>query len=514
MSQDGKITASAAQQKEDLERANTHGTYLDAFEGSHISEEHRQYLVQKHGTYELDPLPTMSDHDPYNWSSWKKYMNLFLIAIHACMGAFAASAIIPAYEDIAVDLGVTISTVAYLTSIQIVVLGAAPLLWRPLSTRYGRKPIFVISLIGSLAFNIGCAESKSYAAMATCRAFSAFFISPPGSLGSAVVVEMFFKKERAKCMGIWTVMVTVGIPLAPFIMGFVAYNVGYRWIYWIIAIIHGVQLILYLLVGAETRFIRHKDGPLASSSSDNNNKKKWLPHRIDSTPLSAVEFVSPLRFFKYPCVLIPACGHAMVFLFASVMCTVEIPQLIGQKFKLNAEQTGLQFIGIIIGSLIGEQVGGFLSDHWMSWRAKDTTQSRRAPEFRLWLSYSGILLAICGLVVFLLQTQNATAGHWNVTPIIGVSIAAVGNQIVTTIMITYAVDCYPDDAGSVGVFIIFVRQTWGFIGPFWFPYMFENIGIANSAAVASALMAGCALIPVAFLQWKGHKLRSKTVAMI
>lgn len=73
--------------------------------------------------------------------------------------------------------------------------------------------------------------------MAACRALVAFFISPAGALGSAVVMECFFKRDRAKYMGVWTLLVTVGVPLSPFIFGFVAQRVSYRWIYWILAIV-------------------------------------------------------------------------------------------------------------------------------------------------------------------------------------------------------------------------------------------------------------------------------------
>ena len=69
--------------------------------------------------------------------------------------------------------------------------------------------------------------------------------------------------------------------------------------------------------------------------------------------------------------------------------------------------------------------------------------------------------------VFLVCIQQAPEGHWNVTPIVGAAIAGAGNQIVTTVLITYAVDCYYEEAASIGVFITFVRQIWGFIGPFW-----------------------------------------------
>lgn len=262
-------------------------------------------------------------------------------------------------------------------------------------------------------------------------------------------------------------MITLGIPLAPLLMGFVTYRVGYRWIYWILAITNGVQLILYTLFGPETRFIRHGDVKHAQSGFEAFKESYLKFRRIDPTPITLYEFVSPLRLARYPCVMIPAVAYSMVFLFASVLNTVEIPQLFGEKFHFNPQQIGLQFIGLIVGSIIGEQIGGHSSDLWMRWRAKKTVPRKPAPEFRLWLSYFGILLTICGMVVFLVRIQQAPAGHWNVTPIVGAGIAAAGNQIVTTVLITYAVDCYPEEAGSIGVFISLVRQTWGFLGPFW-----------------------------------------------
>jgi MFS family permease len=509
MASDKDIAANDLQHKEDLEHAATHGTYLGEEEASHLSEEHRQYLIRRHGTLDIDPLPTMSDADPYNWPTWKKVLNLVFVAFHACMCAFAASAIIPAYEIIAEDLGVSLQRTSYLTSLQIAILGGAPLFWRPLSTRYGRRPIFIISLIGSMAFNIGCAKSQTYGAMAACRALQAFFISPPNAIGSAVVVETFFKKERARYMGVWTVMITIGIPLAPLIFGFVTTHVGYRWIYWILAIINGVQAVLYGLFGPETRFIRHGNVKHATTGWAAWKEQYLKFRRIDPTPITAMEFVSPLRLAKYPCIMIPAASYAMVFLFASVLTTVEIPQLFGEKFHFNAQQLGLQFLGLIIGSIIGEQIGGHSSDLWMRGRAKRIAPRKTAPEFRLWLSYFGILLTICGMVVFLVRIQQAPEGQWNVTPIVGAGIAAAGNQIVTTVLITYAVDCYPDEAGSIGVFITFVRQTWGFIGPFWFPDMFESVGVANSAGIVVALLVGVSLVPVAFTHWRGHQMRGE-----
>lgn len=38
---------------------------------SKLSEPHRAYLLQRHGTLDLDPLPSMDPADPYNWPLWK-----------------------------------------------------------------------------------------------------------------------------------------------------------------------------------------------------------------------------------------------------------------------------------------------------------------------------------------------------------------------------------------------------------------------------------------------------------
>lgn len=72
---------------------------------------------------------------------------------------------------------------------------------------------------------------------------------------------------------------------------------------------------------------------------------------------------------------VPAAAYAMVFLLASVMITIEIPQLFVEKFGFNTQQVGLQNVAIIIGSVIGEQMGGIASDKWMGWRARRPTPS-------------------------------------------------------------------------------------------------------------------------------------------
>lgn len=126
------------------------------------------------------------------------------------MTTFIAAGVIPAFELFAIDLGVSLTRASYITSVQILVLGVAPIFWKPVSDRFGRRPIWLLSTFLSMICNIGCARSHSYAAQIVTRVLEAFFISPAGAISSAVVTETFFAKERGQKMGIWTLMVTLG----------------------------------------------------------------------------------------------------------------------------------------------------------------------------------------------------------------------------------------------------------------------------------------------------------------
>ena len=124
-------------------------------------------------------------------------------------------------------------------------------------------------------------------------------------------------------MGVWTLLVTIGVPVSPFIFGFVALRVNYRWIYYILAITNGVQFVLYIFLGPETRYLRR-----GVTHTDSSFKQRYLNFkRLDPTPLTWRDFIQPLSFAAKPCVMLPAAAYAMIFLFGSILITIEIPQV-------------------------------------------------------------------------------------------------------------------------------------------------------------------------------------------
>ncbi|TVY85993.1 hypothetical protein LAWI1_G008258, partial [Lachnellula willkommii] len=114
---------------------------------------------------------------------------------------------------------------------------------------------------------------------------------------------------------------------------------------------NGVQFILYFFFSPETLYVRNSPVPQNDHSSF---RRQYLNFgKLGPNPLSWRDFWMPIRLFAYPNILLPTVAYSMVFNFTSVLLTVEIPQIFTPKFHFNAQQIGLQFAGMIIGSVLG-----------------------------------------------------------------------------------------------------------------------------------------------------------------
>lgn len=74
------FNAPSGEYSEDINHTATHATYYQDSAAT-ISEEHRQYLLERHGTIDLDPLPSNSPADPYNWADRKVTSSKQLLSI-------------------------------------------------------------------------------------------------------------------------------------------------------------------------------------------------------------------------------------------------------------------------------------------------------------------------------------------------------------------------------------------------------------------------------------------------
>ncbi|RAH58794.1 MFS transporter [Aspergillus piperis CBS 112811] len=425
--------------------------------------------------YQLEGAVPSSSMEPstsrqaVDWPQWKKNAMILMVSFHSMISVFMAAGVVPATSSMAKSYGVSLADASYLVSIQIVLLGIAPIFWIVITERYGRHYILIFSVLLSMVCNIGGARCKSYASQMITRVLTAAFISPPIGIGSGVVAELSTPDEYARKVGWWVLMTILGTPAGPFIMGFVVQHIQVEFIFWIYAIINFLQAVAYICLGGET-LLRVMEPENDAAEEENvsifrkfADSSKWLlllPKRLDARPIRISDFVSPFRLAKNPRILVAALATAITFCYANIVFVVEMPLTFGEKFHLDAQQTGLQFIPIIIGCVIGEQIGGPMSDYFMKVYRK--RKGRVCPADRLWLTYPGFLTIIAGQLVWGFQLERATS--WNVTPCVGIAIASFGNQIQSTILTAYAIDTSPSGSASIGVLFNVIRLLYGFTG--------------------------------------------------
>lgn len=109
---------------------------------------------------------------------------------------------------------------------------------------------------------------------------------------------------------------------------------------------------------------------------------------------------------------------------------------------------------------------------------------------------------------------------------VGSAIAIFGQQLVTTVCVTYAIESYLEETADVSAFIAFLRQLYAFVSkyanvfdhtqnmrqtaPFYFPLAFDSFGEAK----ASGLFAGLIGVGLLFViacnvwgpTWRGSRL--------
>jgi MFS family permease len=75
-----------------------------------------------------------------------------------------------------------------------------PLLWGPLSEIFGRRPIFIITFIAYIGFQVGCALSKNTASILIFRFLGGTFAAAPLTNSGALIADIWDGDHRGKAM--------------------------------------------------------------------------------------------------------------------------------------------------------------------------------------------------------------------------------------------------------------------------------------------------------------------------
>ncbi|CAI4214097.1 unnamed protein product [Parascedosporium putredinis] len=468
----------------------------------------------------LHPQPTTDPLDPLNWTKLRKNTILAIVMFKYFLFTYLTTTTVPSFPDIQDQFGISFSEVNWTVAIPALGLAVGPLLWSSLSDIYGRRIIFIVGSVISLAATCGAAAAPTYGD--TWR--------PASSKVSASARRQPSEWQlRGQKLGLWVLALDTGLLVGPIFGGFLNLASA-AWINWFNAILFGVLLVLELLFMPETLYPRNlmlsrmppspespdltdneKSDPVPAPPSDIELPRTTALPFLNFKPVPGLRHPKPwdtiIRFaltFKQPVVALAVLGYSFIWYWWVLSVVTMAPAAYAQYTPLIQ---GLLFIGLLLGTVFSEIFcSGRLSD-WIVARLAKKNGGSRIPEMRLWLAYPALVITAVGLIVWGISIDKGY--HWMVGQV-AFFLFAAGIQMGNTVTSSYIVDSYPLQSMSVITFYAVFINLSAFINPFFIAVWQESSGWTMTFAGQGIIVFFGGLILYGGLQLFGGKLREKT----
>jgi MFS family permease len=185
----------------------------------------------------LDPQPEDSANDPLNWPAWQRDIALLSLGLFCMVGGGTTPLLAAGFTDVADEYGVDVHDVSLTTGLYMLGMGLGSVIFSPTAILYGKRPVYLFGAVLYMATSIWCAASPNFTSLVLARIFQGIAVSPVECLPSATIAEIFFLHERAFRIGIYTLLLLGGKNLVPLVSAGIIQSMGWRWVFWIVAIV-------------------------------------------------------------------------------------------------------------------------------------------------------------------------------------------------------------------------------------------------------------------------------------
>lgn len=273
--------------------------------------------------------------------------NFFIILILGALSTvtpFAIDMYLPAFSQIAADLGTTAPKVAFSLSSYLVGMAVGQIFYGPLLDRFGRKPPLYFGLLLFVAASIGCIFSGSVESFIVFRFLQALGGCAAQVAAVAMVRDFFPAEERTKVFSLLVLILGASPLLAPTVGSFVAVSFGWQWVFIILAAI--VALLLAIVF---------------SFLPEGHQPDKTVSLKLKPILSNFAAILKEPQFYTY--------GLAGAFSFGCLLVYVAAsPIIFMDGFKVDAQTFGGIFALLSIGVIGGSQVNLLLSRRFRSER--------------------------------------------------------------------------------------------------------------------------------------------------
>ena len=346
----------------------------------------------------------------------------------------------PAIPTIARAFHKSIDDINQTVTVYLVFQGISPMLWGPISDRYGRRLVYLVCLSILVASSIGMAlcPTDSYWLLLFLRCFQSGGSASTIALGAGVIGDISTTRERGGYFGMFNLGPMLAPCIAPAMGGALSQGLGWRSIFWSIVIMVAACLLCILLFLPETlrsiagngsipvRRALHPVVPIVG------RKTHMTAFNSDSRAVPK-HSVNPFVLFTYPDVIVLLTFTGIVYA-VNYTITATISSAFAKIYPhLSETVLGLCYLPVGAGMIIGSTLTGKILD-WEYARIKSRLDAQHFTieyaRLRLMPFYLS-LFVVC--VVAWGWTIQAKA-HIAVPLILGVFLGGTSMGILNTTM--------------------------------------------------------------------------------
>lgn len=495
----------------------------------------------------LIPQPSEDPNDPLLWGKWKKEFQFAILWYWSFMTSVATNWNGPVWS-IWVDIFNTSYTVLNQTSaLAWCFLGLGCLILQPLAMTYGRRFVYLWATIIQTVGNIIGGVSSNVGMLYAVNVLTGFAGAPCDSLVQISTTDIFFQHERATRISSLTFALYSGSYLGPIAAGYIVENetFGWKWCYWFLVIFFGALLLFQIFFMEDSTFVGQRKSETESekniltqvkSHEENveisSTEKNQIDYNIEETDksgtipakrtylqkLKVLEFeyndkraiwkifLRPVLTLALPAITWGGFVYGVQVMWLSLIATTQSEFFSVEPYNMSASAVGNTNFASLIGCFFGMFWGGSLSDKFVAWKAR-RNNGVLEPEFRLWFLLLPAVVNSAGILLYGLGMNSGLS--WIGPAGFGMGFLGFGMGSGGAIVLTYALDCYPELQSESMVMILFLRNMIGMGFTFAIQPWLDKDGITTTTWLMFMLSMAFNFSCLFFIFW-GKAWRMKT----
>ncbi len=245
----------------------------------------------------------------------------------------------PSLPDL-VDWFDTSATRVKLTiSLNILAFGIAQLLHGPLSDRYGRKPVLIVSSVFVIVLSLACAFAQTIDQLIVARILLGLAAAAEAVIGLAIIKDLYNEKQQVKALALLGMVIAIAPAVAPILGGYLHVAFGWQSNFYVISFMALLSML------AVIRYLPESCVPDPQALNARKLMKGYGGLLKNSD------------FMIHCAILGVALGLIFVFVTGA-------PFVLIDKLGVAADQFGYYQASIIVAFFFGSLLASRLADHW------------------------------------------------------------------------------------------------------------------------------------------------------